>query len=56
MWIWLWKLKNVYEIEAVISTKNLCLHFLNRLIPFFHKTDVLLKPREQRLIKFMHPL
>ena len=35
----------------LISTKDSCLHFLNRSIPFFPKTDVLLKHREQRLNK-----
>ena len=33
----------------------MCLHFLNRSIPFFPKTDVLLKPREQSFIKIDVP-
>ena len=44
-------IKNIYEIEGVISTRDSCLHFLNRSIPFFHKTDVLLKTMEQRFTK-----
>ena len=47
-------IKNVYEI-GVISTRDLCLHFLNRLIPIFRRTDILLKPREQRFIKIDMP-
>ena len=34
---------NVYDIERVMRTKDLCIHFLNRSIPFLPKTDVLLK-------------
>ena len=46
---------NVYEI-GVIGSRDSCLHFLNKSIPFFPKTDVLLKPREQRFIKIDIPL
>ena len=35
-------IKNVYEIEGVISTRDSCLHFLSRSIPFFPKIDLLL--------------
>ena len=45
------EIKNMYEIKGVITTGDLCLHFLNRSIPFLPKRDVFLKPREQRLIK-----
>ena len=48
-------IKNVYEREGVISTRDSCLHFLNRSIPFFPRTDILLKPREQRFIKIDMP-
>ena len=34
---------NVYEIERIISTRDSCLHFLNRSIPFFPKVEVLLR-------------
>ena len=27
-------IKNMYEVEGVISTVDSCLHFLNRSIPF----------------------
>ena len=47
-------IKNVYEI-GVISTRDSCLHFLNRSISFFPKTDLLLKPREQRFLKINVP-
>ena len=44
-------IKNAYEIEGIISTRDSCLHFFNRSITFLLETDVLLKPREQRFIK-----
>ena len=43
--------KNVYEIEGIISPRDSCLPFLNRSIPFLSRTDVLLKPMVKRLIK-----
>ena len=48
-------IKNVYDIERVISTRDSCLPFMNRSIPSFPKTNVLLKSREQRLIKIDVP-
>ena len=48
-------IKNMYEIEGVISTRDSCLHFLNRSIPFLPKTDVPVKPRKQRFIKIDVP-
>ena len=41
----------MYAVEGVISTKDLCLNFLNRSIPFFPKADVPLKPGEQSFIR-----
>ena len=43
-------IQNVSKIEGAFSTKDSCLHFVKRSIPFFPKTDVLLKTREQRFI------
>ena len=42
-------------MERVINTRDSCLHFLNRSIPFFPKTEICLKPREQRFIKIDVP-
>ena len=47
-------INNVHEAE-VISTRDSCLHFLNRSIPFFPKTSVPLKPRKQRSVKIDVP-
>ena len=38
-WTFVIGIKHVYELEGVISTRELCLHFKNRSIPFFPKTD-----------------
>ena len=46
-------IQNVYEIEGVISTRDLCLYFVKRSIPLLPSADILLKPREQRIIKSM---
>ena len=32
-------IKNVYEIEVIINTRDPCLHFLNRSIPFFPNVE-----------------
>ena len=45
----------MYEIEGIVSTRDSCINFLNRLIPFFSKVEVLLKPKEQRFIKIDIP-
>ena len=41
----------MYEIEGIICSRDSCIHFSNRSIPFFPKTEVLLKPKEQRSLK-----
>ena len=43
-------IKNLFAIEGVIDSQDSCVNFLNRLIPFFLKEKVFVKPTEQRLI------
>ena len=43
-------IKNLFELEGVIDSRDSCLNFLNRLIPFFAKDKVEVKPKEQKLI------
>ena len=45
----------MYEIEGIISTRDSCMHFLKKWIPFFPEIEVLLKPKEQRAIKIEAP-
>ena len=46
-------IRNVNEIEGIISTRETCLHILNRSIPFFPKTELPPRHREQSFIKLM---
>ena len=43
-------IKNLFELEGVIDSRDFCLSFLNRSIPFFAKEEVEVKPKEQKLI------
>ena len=42
-------------MEGVINSWDCCFKFLNRSLPIFSKEHVLLKPKEQRLIKLKAP-
>ena len=44
-------IKNVFELEGVINSRDCCFKFLNRLVPIFPEKEVILKPNEQKLIK-----
>ena len=48
-------IKNVFELEGVINSRHCCFKFLNRSIPIFAESCVILKPKEQRLIKLKAP-
>ena len=48
-------IKNLFELEGVIDSRDSCLCFLNRLIPFFAKEEVEVKPKEQKLITIEAP-
>ena len=43
-------IKNVFELEGVINSRDSCLKFLNRSMPIFPEKKVILKPNEQKLI------
>ena len=44
-------IKNIFELEGIINARESHFIFLNRLIPFFTKEQIVLKPNEQKLIK-----
>ena len=44
-------IRNVFKLEGVINSRDSFFKFLNRLLPFFPMHHVLLKPKEQKLIK-----
>ena len=48
-------LKNMYEVEAELSTRDSCCKFLNRSLPFFPKDKLILKPKERKCIKIEVP-
>ena len=48
-------IKNVFELEGLISSWDCCFKFLNRSIPIFPKECIILKPKEQKLIKVKAP-
>ena len=48
-------IKNVFELEGVINSQDCCFNFLNRSLPIFPKEHIVLKPKEQKLIKVKAP-
>ena len=48
-------IKNVFELEVVINSRDCCFKFLNRSVPIFPEKEVILKPNEQKLIKVKAP-
>ena len=48
-------IKNVFELEGVINSRDCCYKFLNRSVPIFPESGMILKPNEERLIKLRAP-
>ena len=48
-------IKNVFELEGVINSRDCCFKFLNRSLPIFPKEHTILKPKEWKLIKVNAP-
>ena len=48
-------IKNVFKLEGVINSQDCCFKFLNRSLPIFPKEHIILKPKEQKLIKVKAP-
>ena len=48
-------IKNIFELEGIINSQECCFSFLNRSVPFFPKECIILKPKEQGLIKVKAP-
>ena len=48
-------IKNVFELEGVINSRDCCFKFLNRMVPIFPQKEVILKPNEQKLIQVKAP-
>ena len=43
-------IKNVFELEGVIDSRESSFRFLSRLIPIFPREQVVVKPGEKKLI------
>ena len=39
-------IKNIFELEGIIKSQESCFSFLNRLVLFFPKEQIVLKPKE----------
>ena len=48
-------IKNIFKLEGVINSQDCCFNFLNRSLPIYSKRTIVLKPREQKLIKVEAP-
>ena len=48
-------MKNVYELEGVIDTRDSSFKFLNRSLPFYSKDQVVVKPKKRKFIKIEAP-
>ena len=48
-------IKNVFELEGVINSRDCCFKFFNRSVPVFPEKEVILKHNEQKLIKVKAP-
>ena len=48
-------MKNAFELEGIIYSQEYCFSFLNRSVPIFPKENIILKPKEQKLIKVEAP-
>ena len=48
-------IKNVFELEGFINSQDCCFNFLNGSLSIFPKECIVLKPKEQKLIKVKAP-
>ena len=44
-------IKNVFELDGVINSRDCCFTFLNRSVPIYTKKEIILKTNEQKLVK-----
>ena len=48
-------IKNIFELEGIINSRDCWFEFLNRSVPVFPEKKVILKPDEQKLVKVKAP-
>ena len=48
-------IKNVFELEGIINSRDCKSEFLNRSVPIYPEKELILKPDEQKLVKVRAP-
>ena len=48
-------IKNVFELEGVINSRDFQFELLNRSVPIYPEKEIILKPDEQKLVKVKAP-
>ena len=48
-------IKNLFELEGIINSRDCCFKFLNRSVPIYSQREVVLKPNEQKLVRVKAP-
>ena len=48
-------IKNVFELEGVINSRDCRFKFLNRSVSIYPEKELILKPNEQKLLKVRAP-
>ena len=48
-------IKDVFELEGIINSRDCCFKFLNRSVRIYPENEIILKPSEQKLIKVKAP-
>ena len=48
-------IKNLFELEGVINSRDCCFKFFNRSVPIYSEKEIILKPNEQKLLKVKAP-
>ena len=48
-------IKNVFELEGVINSRDCRFEFLNRSVPIYPEKEILLKSVEKKLVKVKAP-
>ena len=48
-------IKNIFELEGVINSRDCCFEFLNRSVPIYPEKEIILKQDEQKLVKIKVP-
>ena len=49
-------IKNVFELECVINSRDCRFQFLNRSVPIYPEKELILKPNEQKVVKVKAPI